>query len=87
MMEEWQMHFKIFPDYWIEIEAVTEKENEVFAFGWISATHSGHISGDSNHYFKIPAAFRAYMEGEKVKIWQLYADTKIPFAIIDKNKV
>ncbi|MFI5171240.1 MAG: nuclear transport factor 2 family protein [Chitinophagales bacterium] len=86
MVEGWKMYFKTFPDYWIEIETVTEKENEVYGFGWVSATHSGHISGDSNNFFKIPAAFRALIEGEKVKIWQVYADTKLPFDIIEKNK-
>ena len=85
MKDGWKMYFKSFPDYWIEIERITEKDDEVFGFGWASGTHAGHITGDQNHYFKIPAAFRAQIAGEKVKLWQVYADTKLPSSIIEKN--
>ncbi|MBC8047880.1 MAG: nuclear transport factor 2 family protein [Fimbriimonadaceae bacterium] len=86
VIDGWKMYFAMFPDYWIEINERLEKDNIVFGFGTASATHAGHIAGDSNNFFKIPAAFRAIIEGEKINVWQVYSDTKIPFEIIERNK-
>ena len=85
MIEGWRQYFKMFPDYWIAIHEVTEKEDTVYGFGTASGTFAGHIAGEPHNFFKIPAAFRAEVTGEKIKVWQVYADTKIPFEIIAKN--
>ncbi len=86
MVESWKQYFKMFPDYWISIEEIIEREHIIYGFGTASGTYAGHISGDANNFWKLPVAFRAAIEGEKVKIWQVYADTKIPYEIIEKNR-
>ncbi len=85
MTEGWKQYFSMFPDYWIEIDEVIEASDIVFGFGTASATYTGHISGDAHNFFKIPAAFKAIIDGEKIKVWQVYADTKLPFDIITRN--
>ncbi len=45
IIEGWKQYFKMFPDYWITIHEVMERENVVYGFGHASATYTGHIAG------------------------------------------
>lgn len=81
----WKRYFKMFPDYWITITEIVEQDNRVYGVGTASGTYAGFISGDVNNFFRIPAAFRAEITGEKIRSWQVFADTQIPYEIIKRN--
>ena len=74
----------MFPDYKIDITDIFEKDNLFALLGYAGGTFKG-INPETN-YSKLPAAWKAEILDNKVKLWQVYADTKIAYDIIDKNK-
>ena len=68
----WGSYFQLFPDYYIEIEEILTNGDLAMAYG-----HAG--GGTDKNAWKIPAAWRAVVREGKIKLWQVYADTKIQF--------
>ncbi len=62
-----------------------ERGNIVYGFGHTSGTYTGHMAGEPHNFWRLPTAFRAVINEEKIEVWQVYADTKIPFEIIQRN--
>lgn len=81
MMTGWEGYFKWFPDYKIEITNAFVDGDTVAAFGFAS----GSYEGNKDNHWHIPASWRAIVSNGKISMWQVYADTKIPFDIIEKN--
>jgi ketosteroid isomerase-like protein len=79
----WQSYFELFPDYKIEVIDIFESADIIGAFGSASGSFK---EAKNSHFLKLPAAWKAIIEKNKVKHWQVYADTKIPFDIISKNQ-
>lgn len=73
MKDAWAGYFKLFSDYRIEVNLVVTKNDTVAAFGFAEASAKG-----KNHW-RLPAAWKAVIENGKVGLWQVYADTMIPF--------
>lgn len=85
MKEGWQAYFAWFPDYKIEIEELIESGENVFIFGSACAIYHGNKGNNpQDRYWSIPAAWRATVSEGRIRKWQVYADTKIPFDIINK---
>jgi ketosteroid isomerase-like protein len=68
----WGNYFALFPGYYIEIEQSLNKGDLTVAYGYAGA-------GTGENAWKIPAAWRAIVRDGKIKLWQVYADTKIQF--------
>lgn len=85
-LDAWKTLFSFFPDYWIDIRDIAETNTVVLACGTCSGTYTGYISGEPQHFFKIPAAFHAVIENEKIKSWQIFADTKVTGEILKRNQ-
>jgi len=68
----WTSYFEFFPHYHIEIKQILCEGNLAVAYGYAGA-------GNGDKAWKIPAAWRAIIKDGKIKLWQVYADTKIPF--------
>ncbi len=83
--EVWKDYFAVWPDYWIDMEEIFAVEEKIYGFGTVSGTYTGHLPGKAQHFFKIPLALKAIVEGEKIKSWQIIADTKKQSEIIRKN--
>src|SRR5207237_1105733 len=99
MIAGWRGYFEWFPDYYIEVNEVFEgrdalgrdeasgvvegRENgETFAlFGFAG----GSFKGKQSECWRLPAAWKASVEHGSVTLWQVFADTKIPFEIIERN--
>ena len=81
MKDGWAGYFKWFPNYNIDVIDVFEKDNTIAAFGFANASYLGN----DNNYWRIPAAWKAKIENDKISLWQVYADTKIPFDSIKDN--
>jgi|SRR5262245_55128342 len=77
MKAGWDSYFRLFPDYYIEIEDVLTKGEAAMAYGYAGA-------GIGQKAWKIPASWRAIVRGEKIRVWQVYADTKIQFERMGK---
>ena len=72
MKAGWTSYFEFFPDYHIEIKQILCEGNLAVAYGYAGA-------GNGDKAWKIPAAWRAIIKDGEIKLWQVYADTKIPF--------
>lgn len=82
----WASYFNLFPDYKIEITNMFTNGNNFAAFGFASGTFKGLQTGNNENFWKLPASWKIIVENNKIKLWQVYADTKIPFDIIEKAK-
>ena len=81
MLTGWRGYFEWFPDYYIEITDVFQ-EGEAFAlFGFAG----GSFKGKQSESWRLPAAWKASVKDSRVALWQVFADTKIPFEIIERN--
>ncbi|MGP8217360.1 MAG: nuclear transport factor 2 family protein [Bacteroidia bacterium] len=87
MKNGWAMYFQWFPDYKIEIDEIYVNGDSIAALGFASGTYKGIAAKDNINYWRLPAAWKAVVEKGKIKLWQVYADTRIPFDIIERNKL
>jgi ketosteroid isomerase-like protein len=85
MKAGWAGYFQWFPDYKIEMTDIFENDDTIAAFGFAGGTFKGLKTENNENYWRLPASFKAVVEVGKIKLWQVYADTKIPFDIISKN--
>jgi len=85
MRAGWIGYFQLFPDYKIEITEVFPSGDNIAAFGFASGTFEGR-SDKVGNYWHLPASWKAIIKNGKIQLWQVYADSKIPFDIINKNK-
>ena len=82
----WIGYFRWFPDYKIEITNIFNENNTIGAFGFASGSFKKKENKEPGNYFYIPAAWKAVIENDKLKLWQVYADTKRQIDIIERNK-
>lgn len=86
MKANWMQYFQWFPDYKIEITDIFINDDTVAVFGFASGTFKGIKTDNNANYWRLPASWKAIVSDNKIKLWQVYTDTKIPFDIAEKNK-
>ena len=82
----WKKYFEWFPDYSIEITDVFESGNIVAMFGYASGTYHNKTTADtdcSTNHWRLPAAWKAIIDREMIKEWQVFADSKVPYDIMN----
>jgi hypothetical protein len=85
LRQAWIGYFALFPDYKIEINEILEKDSVICIFGYASGTYKNLIKEDNRNHWRIPAAWRAIVMDDYIKLWQVYADNIIVMEIINKN--
>jgi len=80
----WIGYFQLFPDYKVKVTDLFVKGDTMAAFGFASG--SFHGPSQEENYWRLPASWRAVVKNGKISLWEVYADTKIPFDIINKEK-
>lgn len=86
MQASWTNYFQWFPDYRIEISDIFSNGSILAIFGFASGTFKGQKTNKNKNYWRLPASWKVIVDNNKIKLWQVYADTKIPLDIIEKNK-
>jgi ketosteroid isomerase-like protein len=81
MTPGWRGYFDWFPDYYIEVSEVFENGETFAMFGFAG----GSYKGKSSESWRLPAAWKAIVKDGRVTLWQVFADTKIPFEIVARN--
>jgi ketosteroid isomerase-like protein len=81
MIPGWRGYFAWFPDYYIEVTDVFEDGDQLALFGFAG----GSFQGKQTESWRLPAAWKAEVKDGRVTLWQVFADTKIPFEIIERN--
>jgi len=85
MKEGWQKYYEMFPDYIVEITDIVENDSIIGLFGYASGTYKNLINKLNSNFWKIPASWKAIVENNKIKHWQVYCDYSNLFKIIEKN--
>jgi ketosteroid isomerase-like protein len=70
----WKKYFEKFDTYTIKIDKYYIKEDTVVIIGEVSGFIRGEDKADK--FWKIPAAWKALIEENKIKQWHTYADSK-----------
>jgi ketosteroid isomerase-like protein len=86
MRKGWKGYFELFPDYKLEISDITENESVIGLFGYANATYKNLTNKLNSNFWRIPASWKAIVENNKVKYWQVYCDYSDLFKIVEKNK-
>jgi ketosteroid isomerase-like protein len=86
MKAGWTSYFNLFPDYEIEIIDLFVENDTIGAFGFASGGYKNKGTNTSENSFHIPAAWRVIIDRDKIKLWQVYADTRKQIDIIENNK-
>ncbi len=81
MTAGWRAYFDWFPDYYIEVTDVFENGDTFALFGFAG----GSFKNSQTESWQVPAAWKAVVRNDRLSGWQVFADTKIPFEIIERN--
>ena len=80
MIAGWRGYFGMFPDYSIKVMEVFENGESFAMFGVAGASFQGRPEAS----WRLPAALKAIVRDGRVALWQVFADTKIPFEMIER---
>lgn len=86
MIQSWIGYFAMFPDYKIEVSEMLQKDSLICVLGYASGTYKNLKDEDNSNYWRVPAAWTAVVEDEKVQQWQVYADNVFAIEIINRNE-
>jgi len=81
MTAGWRGYFEWFPNYYIEVSDIFENGEAFAMFGFAG----GSFKANPDASWRLPAAWKAMVKDGRVTLWQVYADTKIPFEIIERG--
>jgi len=86
MRAAWRGYYAFCPDYWVSHQEIFQHGDLVAVFGSAGGTiaHKGELPPENK--WRAPAAWRAVVEGGRVKEWQVYADNKPVYDIMAKSK-
>jgi len=79
----WNGYFELFPDYRIEMTDMLLNGHTIVVVGLASGTYRGLKTATSETSWRLPAAWKAIVVNGKLASWQVFADTKVPFEIIE----
>jgi ketosteroid isomerase-like protein len=85
MKEGWKGYYAMVPDYRCEVTETFVSGNIVVLLGRAMGTYSTDGNLRPENYWNIPAAWRAVIEGNQVKQWQVYADNEPMREIMARN--
>lgn len=87
MKKAWIGYFGLFPDYNIEITDTLQNDSIIVLLGYASGTYkTNNNNSENNNHWRVPASWKAIVVGDKIKLWQVYADNSVVIDIINKNK-
>jgi predicted ester cyclase len=86
MTEGWKDFFHMFPDYKNNFENILQDGNLVVALGTACGTYNGNRGLIPENRIKWSAAWKAIVENNKIKLWQVYADWTEAIKIIEEDQ-
>jgi ketosteroid isomerase-like protein len=86
MKESWQNYYQLFPDYGVEITESIENDSVIELFGYASGTYKINNEKTNKNFWKTTAAWKAIVENQKIKLWQVYCDYTRLMEIIKKEQ-
>jgi limonene-1,2-epoxide hydrolase len=86
MTEGWKDFFRMFPDYKNNFEYILQDGNLVVALGTACGTYKGNRGLIPENRIKWTGAWKAIVENDKIKVWQVYADWTEAMKIIEEDQ-
>ena len=86
MRAGWEDYFKIVPDYRIEVSETFVSGDTIVFLRHGSGTYTSDGNLKLENYWQTPAAWKAVIIGEKVRLWQVFADNEPIRRIIRAEK-
>ena len=86
MTEGWKDFFRMFPDYKNNFENILQDGNLVVALGTACGTYNGNRGLIPENQIKWTAAWKAIIENDKIKVWQVYTDWTEGIKIIEEDQ-
>ncbi len=86
MTEGWEDFFRMFPDYKNNFENILQDGNLVVALGTACGTYNGNRGLIPENRVRWTAAWKAIVENDKIKLWQVYADWTESMKIIEEDQ-
>lgn len=83
VLRAWMKYFELFPDYTIEVDQTIHNAHTIVILGHAKGSYKN--SQKETDQWKLPSAWKATIENEKVALWQVYTDNMVPFEIIKRN--
>ena len=76
----------MFPDYKNIFEHILQDGNLVLAIGKATMTYNGNRGLVPENRIEMPAAWKAIVQNQKIKEWQVYADWTKGTKILEQDK-
>jgi len=73
----WAAYLDLFPDYTVTIDSMLESDDLVLLSGWAAGTLRTRRAS-----WRIPAAWRAEVRGNQISSWQVFADNKPVYELL-----
>ena len=86
MTEGWTEFFRMFPDYKNNFERILQDGNLVVALGTACGTYNGKRGLIPENRIIWTAAWKAIVENDKIKLWQVYTDWTEGMKIIEEDQ-
>ena len=86
MTKGWKEFFSMFPDYKNNFENILQDGSLVVALGTASGTYNGNRGLIPENRIKWTAAWKAIVENDKIKVWQVYTDWTEAIKIIEEDQ-
>ncbi len=86
VLGSWRGYFGFMPDYRIEVGEVFARGPTVAIFGLARGTFAPDGVLLKENRWEIPAAWLARIDSDLVESWQVYADTKPVFEIMERHR-
>jgi len=76
LREAWTAYFGMFPDYHMDVRESFQSGPAVALIGTASGTYSVNGELPAHNRWKIPAAWRALVDHQRVAHWQVFTDSE-----------
>lgn len=76
LRQGWTQYFAAFPDYRVDIDEAIGDGPVVVLLGQASGTFAGDAHARGLRAFRIPAAFKATVRGDRLAEWRVYCDVE-----------
>ena len=80
----WAGYFNMFPDYTIEVDSLLESDGLVLLSGWAAGTLRTESTA-AGATWRIPAAWRAEVRDQLIHSWQVFADNKPVYELLQRD--
>lgn len=80
LRDAWTAYLDMFPDYTVTIDSMVEADDLVLLTGWAAGTLRAHGAS-----WRIPAAWRAEVRDNLIDSWQVFADNKPVYELLQRD--